>query len=204
MSEDHSSHREQDFESAYGGTPPWEIGRAQRAFVELAEAGVIEGAVLDVGCGTGENALMLAERGYDVVGIDTTRTAIERARVKARERGLDADFLVHDAYALSSLSKQFDTIIDSGLFHVLVRGDPERYAASLRTALRSGGHLFVLGFDERDSGQGPGISRADIHEAFTDGWRVESIDESIFETVGVDDHKRRAWLATIRAADETT
>ena len=201
MSEDQPDDHKRDFETAYDGRPPWEIGRAQRAFVELADAGAIEGSILDVGCGTGENALMLAEHGHDVLGVDMNQTAIERARGKADDRGLNAEFRLHDAYNLSSLNRQFDTIIDSGLFHVLVRDDPERYAASLRIALQPGGRLFVLGFDDRDVGQGPGISQADLREVFTDGWRIESIDESVFETVGVDDHKRRAWLATIRATE---
>lgn len=199
MSDGQPDGGERSFDSAYEGSPPWEIGRAQPAFVELADSGAIDGTVLDVGCGTGENSLMLAERGYDVLGVDTAKAAIDRARAKARERGLEAEFRVHDAYDLAALGGQFDTVVDSGLLHVLVREDPQRYAASLRSAIRPGGRLFVLGFDESDRGQGPGISRAEVHEAFADGWQVESIDEAVFETVGVENHKRRAWLATIRA-----
>jgi len=58
------------FEAYRGGKPPWEIGRAQPAFVELANAGQIKGSVLDVGCGTGDNVLEMAERGYEAWGID--------------------------------------------------------------------------------------------------------------------------------------
>ena len=199
MSEDQPDDRERTFESMYRGRPPWEIGRPQPAFVALADAGEIQGTVLDVGCGTGENALLFAARGHDVLGVDTARAAVERARAKARERGLDVEFRVHDAYDLASLDRRFDTVVDSGLFHVLVHDDPRRYAASLRAAIRRGGRLFVLGFDDREEGQGPAMSRADVREAFTDGWQVESIDESVYETVGVEDHKRRAWLATVRA-----
>ena len=201
MSDERDSERGRTFDSAYEGRPPWDIGRAQPAFAELAESGAIDGDVLDVGCGTGENALMLAGRGHDVLGVDTASAAVERARSKARERGIDAEFLVHDAYDLAALGRQFDTVLDSGLFHVLVRNDPERYAASLRSALRRGGRLFVLGFDDRDEGQGPSVSPGDIRGAFVDGWHVESIDASVFETVGVENHKRRAWLATLTAKD---
>ena len=76
------------FEQAYqDGPPPWEIGRPQPAFVALEEAGEIVGDVLDVGCGTGENALYLANRGHEVWGVDGVPAAIERARQKAAERG---------------------------------------------------------------------------------------------------------------------
>ncbi|MGZ4914859.1 MAG: class I SAM-dependent methyltransferase [Halobacteriota archaeon] len=58
------------FSSVYEGTPPWDIGHPQREFVQLEEADEIKGSVLDVGCGTGENALYLAERGHEVWGVD--------------------------------------------------------------------------------------------------------------------------------------
>jgi 2-polyprenyl-3-methyl-5-hydroxy-6-metoxy-1,4-benzoquinol methylase len=76
------------FEKAYDGQAPWDIGGPQPEIVRLAEAGAIRGVVLDVGCGTGENALYLAGRGLDVWGIDFIPKAIERARDKALQRGL--------------------------------------------------------------------------------------------------------------------
>ncbi|MGH3169735.1 MAG: methyltransferase domain-containing protein, partial [Trebonia sp.] len=69
-----------DFDAAYRGTPPWEIGHPQPAFAELAKAGALRGRVLDVGCGTGEHALLAAERGLDVTGVDMAARAIEQAR----------------------------------------------------------------------------------------------------------------------------
>src|SRR5690242_5932985 len=64
------------FEKFYQGQAPWDIGEPQPEFVRLAESGAIEGTVLDVGCGTGENALYLAARGHDVWGIDFVPKAI--------------------------------------------------------------------------------------------------------------------------------
>src|SRR5262249_2142601 len=75
-------------EKAYDGRPPWDIEGPQPEIVRLAEAGAIDGTVLDVGCGTGENALYLAGRGLDVWGIDFIPKAIEQARDKALKRGL--------------------------------------------------------------------------------------------------------------------
>ena len=62
-----------DFDSSYSGQPPWDIGRPQPAFVEIGDVGKLEGCVLDVGCGTGEHALMAAERGRPALGVDTPR-----------------------------------------------------------------------------------------------------------------------------------
>lgn len=112
-----------DFDAAYHGTPPWEIGRPQPAIAELAEAAAIGGRVLDVGCGTGEHALLAAGLGLPAVGVDASPAAIEIAGRKAAERGLQARFLLHDALDLAALGEQFDTVIDSGLFHVFTDQD---------------------------------------------------------------------------------
>src|SRR5207302_11255421 len=70
------------WEDAYKTRPPWDIGRPQPAFVELVQAGELnKGRVLDVGCGTGENALYLAERGFSVAGVDLSTRAIDRKSV---------------------------------------------------------------------------------------------------------------------------
>ncbi len=107
-----------DFDRSYLGTPPWDIGRPQPAFVGLAEAGLIQGRVLDAGCGTGEHVLMVAERGLHATGIDAAPRAIAAATKKAHERHLPARFLLWDALRLSDLEESFDTVLDSGLFHV--------------------------------------------------------------------------------------
>src|SRR5689334_2538455 len=105
------------FEQMYASTPPWEIGRPQQDFVRLAQEGAIIGSVLDVGCGTGENALYLAGLGHEVWGIDYVRVAIERAQQKARERKPNARFQEGNALELERLGRMFDTVIDCGLFH---------------------------------------------------------------------------------------
>lgn len=108
-----------DWEASYAQTPPWDIGRPQAPFIALANAGHLHGAVLDVGCGTGEHALLAAEMGLPATGVDLAPTAIARARDKARQRGLEARFLVHDALAIDMLDETFDVILDCGFFHVL-------------------------------------------------------------------------------------
>lgn len=116
------------FEQACNRGPTWDTGRPQREFVALEEAGAIAGDVLDVGCGTGENALFLAGRGHDVWGVDSAPRAIGIARGKAEERGRAVTFLVLDALDLHGLGRTFDTVINSGLFHALLH--PERSGLS--------------------------------------------------------------------------
>ena len=87
------------YDAAYAGVPNWDIGRPQRAFVQVLDAGLVESPVLDVGCGTGELAMFLARYGHRVLGIDLSELAITQAREKARWRRIDAEFLVWDALA---------------------------------------------------------------------------------------------------------
>ena len=115
--------RHENFDGSYAGTPPWDIGRPQPAFLELAEGDVLLGRVLDVGCGTGEHALMAARLGHEATGVDTAPTAISIAQGKARDRGLVARFLGWDALELFDLNEQFNTVLDCGLFHVFADDD---------------------------------------------------------------------------------
>jgi 2-polyprenyl-3-methyl-5-hydroxy-6-metoxy-1,4-benzoquinol methylase len=101
-----------DFSSVYRGAPPWDIGRPQKEFVRLEGAGEIVGSVLDVGCGTGENALFLAVKGHVAWGVDFTPIAIEKARYKATERNLNVTFLTQNALELHTLGRTFDTVVD--------------------------------------------------------------------------------------------
>ena len=142
-----------DFDAIYEvGTPAWDIGRPQPAFEHLAAAGDLVGRVLDVGCGTGEHALLAASIGHDAVGIDMSARAIELAKVKATERGLDVRFVVADALRLADLGEQFDTVLDCGLFHVLDDLERERYVGSLADVVAPGGCVHLLCFSDRQPG----------------------------------------------------
>jgi cyclopropane fatty-acyl-phospholipid synthase-like methyltransferase len=183
-----------------GVTPPWDIGRPQPAFQALADTGSIIGTVLDVGCGTGEHALMAAALGLDAVGIDLSPTAIDLAQEKARARGLSVRFELADALDLPALGERFDTVLDCGLFHVL--GDAARapFAAALRKVMVRGGRYHMLCFSDQVPGTfGPRrVSREEIRSTFSVRWSVDSIEPSIIETT-VPERDANAWHATIAA-----
>ncbi len=198
------------FESAYEGQPPWDIPGRQPAFVGLEEAGLIRGSVLDAGCGTGENALYLASRGHEVWGLDFIPVAIERANVKAKERGLGVHFQVGDSLKLDQLGRTFDTVIDCGLFHTFADEERPLYVSALATVVRPGGSVHILCFsDQEPPGLGPRrVTQQEIRDAFRDGWQVTEIREARFQST---DHPvartfspggPKAWLATITRSDQ--
>ncbi len=191
------------FEWAYreASPPPWDIGRPQPVVVRLADEGVFQSRIIDIGCGTGENALFLAERRLDVTGLDAAPTAIARARQKATERGLDVRFMVGDALDLQSLGGTFDTALDCGLFHTLDDPQRVRYEAGLRAILPPGRRFVLLSFSDRQPGtMGPRrVRQAEIRSTFAQGWRIDRIEEARFAT---NDSLRgprapHAWLALL-------
>jgi 2-polyprenyl-3-methyl-5-hydroxy-6-metoxy-1,4-benzoquinol methylase len=180
-------------DSNWQGKPPWDIGGPQPAFREIYEKGLIHGEVLDSGCGTGENALFLAGNGLQVTGLDIVPAAIEKAKEKALQKGLSVNFQTGDALNLQELGKKFDTIIDSGVFHIFSDEDRVKYVNSLNSALKPGGTYFMECFSDQEPawssrpemaalGEGPRrVSQKEIQESFAKGWKINFIEAVLFD-----------------------
>lgn len=204
------------FEQMYQGHAPWDTGQPQPAIVKLAESDQIRGTVLDVGCGTGENLLYLAARAsrdfatcsHEAWGLDFVPIAIERAKAKSAQRRIDAHFIVGNALELKKLSRQFDTVIDCGLFHTFSDEERPVFVQGLAEVLRPGGMLHILCFSDEEPGtEGPRrVSQQEIRDSFRDGWKVQRIEAIRFDTVPFKDGMQfspggpKAWLATIERA----
>ncbi|HEY2507393.1 MAG TPA: class I SAM-dependent methyltransferase [Streptosporangiaceae bacterium] len=186
---------------------PWDLGRPQPAFVRLADAGLLGGRVLDSGCGSGEQTLLAAEHGADVTGVDIAPTAIATARSKAAARAkaagreLHASFQVADVLNLGQLDAVFDTVIDSGVFHVFDDADRPRYVASLASVLQAGGICYLMCFSDRQPGTwGPRrVTEQELRDAFAAGWTIDSITADTFDVNPIEGTTVvQAWLAVIR------
>ncbi|HTW19381.1 MAG TPA: class I SAM-dependent methyltransferase [Mycobacteriales bacterium] len=198
-----------DWDQSYErqGHAPWDIGRPQAAFVALADAGRLRGEVLDAGCGTGEHALLVASRGGRATGVDVSQAAIRFARQKAVDRALDATFEAGDILTMTLPGDGFDTVIDSGLFHVFDDEQRAQYVEVLAGAVRPGGSAFVICFSDRQPGDwGPRrVTRDELEAAFADGWAIEQIEPALFDINPVFEidpagglTTASAWLAEVR------
>lgn len=173
------------FNESYRGTPPWDIGRPQAEFVRLAESGQIHGKVLDVGCGTGENAIYFSQFGTDVWGVDSAPLAIDKARRKAEARGARVRFEVEDALHLERLGAKFDAVTDCGLFHAFTDRERSLFVESLRSAMEEHGTYFMLCFSTKEPTDWGGprrVSEGEIRSSFKRGWKINYVKDASIET----------------------
>jgi len=191
------------------GKPIWAIDEPQPDLIAAVSQGVIQGpAVLDVGCGTGDNALYLAQRGFNVTGVDVSPAAIAIAKRKAHQLSADArcgpaHFVTLNAFQLRTLATNFDTVLDFGLFHQFVGATRTRYVRSLGDVCKNRGSLLLQCLSdqgEKLSGWGRPrlISHDELRASFAAGWQIEWIRPASYKcNQGRGYRDYPAWLALI-------
>jgi SAM-dependent methyltransferase len=175
-----------DWDAAYrqDTPPPWSIGRPQPELAALIEDGKVRSDVLDAGCGHAALSLALAARGYTVVGLDASATAIEAATAAAAQRGLTtATFAQGDVTDFGGYDGRFATILDSGCFHALPPEKRQDYIRSIFRAAAPGASLFILAFaagalGEPGDGDPPGprgFTETELRDEVSTLWRVDDL-----------------------------
>jgi SAM-dependent methyltransferase len=150
------------FNLAYLQKPVWDTGISPPELLDFI-ANHNPGRALDLGCGTGTNVITLAKAGWDVIGVDFVRRAINLARKNAQQYGVEADFLVEDVTRLDTVSGKFDLILDMGCFHSLPPTSRQAYIRKIDQLLTDNGIFLLYVFKKSDpEGSGPGVTEADI------------------------------------------
>lgn len=187
------------FAEIYLQRAPWEIGEPQPEIVKLERSGALKGDILDVGCGTGDNAIYLAQQGYRVMAIDFEEGVLNRACKNAQRLGTDVAFKVHNALELSRLDQRFDTVIDSATFHTFSDSERSRYPASLASIANKNAVFWLLSFSDREV-RSSGPRRASIKEiadVFASHWDVINVQPVRYAVTNFEDGARM-WLAELR------
>jgi methyl halide transferase len=167
------------------GTPPWETGRPAPELIRLVGTGAFgRGSVLEIGCGTGSNAIYLAKRGFDVTAVDNSPTALERARTRAEQCDALLRLVLDDVFEFFPTAGTFDVVYEAGFYHFIRRTHLSRYMDMLWHLTRPGSlYLSLAGSDEEHiEGGPPSVSRDDIHNELGRLFEVVEVRPFRFES----------------------
>lgn len=161
------------------GFTPWDQNQVPAELSELVEgpSTLVPGRALDVGCGTGTQAVYLAEHGWQVTGVDAVERALAQARRRVEEKGVEVRWVAGDVARLSTLGLDngFSLVHDRGCFHDLSPAAREGYARGVGELAAPGATLLLLAFAHRERGIGPsGASEEEIRRRFERDWELVS------------------------------
>jgi SAM-dependent methyltransferase len=159
------------------GFTPWDghpLTPALREHVEGTDA-LPPGAALDVGCGTGDSSIYLAQHGWQVTGVDFTPQALDKARAKARAADATVNFVHADVTHLgkAGIHGPFQVIVDNGCFHGMSAHDRDLYAQEISAVAAPGARLLMIAFKPGRFGPA-GVDQSEIVRRLTPTWALVS------------------------------
>ena len=163
------------------GFTPWDghpIATSLCSLVEGSddEPALTPGRALDVGCGTGDTSIYLAQHGWQVTGVDFVSKALEKARAKADAAAMDIDFRQADATKLSTegVGTGFGLIVDQGCLHAINGDDRDKYVREVTAVAAPDARLLLVEFTPGGTIGVPGIDQAEIERRFAGAWTLVS------------------------------
>ncbi|MBM3881052.1 MAG: class I SAM-dependent methyltransferase [Verrucomicrobia bacterium] len=196
------------WDAAYrgGNRPGWDTGRPSSNLRAAIEGGVLpRGRAVELGCGTGVNAIYLGQQGFDVTAIDLAPTALGLAEEKARQAGVRVRWLLADVLAVPELAP-FDLIFDRGCYHGVRGANAAGYVATLRRLSQPGTRILILAGnanEERQYGP-PRVTEAQLRADFGDGFTFEWLRETRFDTANPDQAGALAWSILLQRTAPNT
>ena len=183
------------------GDTPWDTGQPAtelRRF--LVDEEPAPGRALELGCGTGTNAVFLARQGFDVTALDVSPLAIERARARSLDEGVVVRFLVANLLSPPDLGPPFPFVFDCGCYHAVRRSDPTGYVRTLQRVTAPGGLVLILAGNarqQRDHGP-PVVAEHDLRAELGRDFDILSLEETHFDPTPTDRITFLAWRILLR------
>ena len=129
----------------------WELGKPRPIIVRLVEEGLItKGKTLDLCCGAGTNMIYLAQEGFEVTGIDVSKTAIKYAKAKAEQTKAQINFVIESFVDLSFRDEEFDFVFDMGCFHHVEIEDRPTFIKGIYRVLKKGSDYLLTCFSYKN------------------------------------------------------
>jgi len=181
--------------------PSWDTGRPSTELQRMVEQGILQpGRVVELGCGTGVNAVYLASQGFDVTAIDLSPTALETARKRAEEAGVTVNWIQADVLNPPALGS-FDLIFDRGCYHGVRRIDAAGYVRTVKSFIRPGGNVLIIAGNanqpEPHSGP-PRVTETELVSDFAEAFDFVHLREIRFDTANPDVPGAWAWSMLLR------
>jgi SAM-dependent methyltransferase len=196
--------REIGWEQHYqSGHPPWETGQPSLELARvIAEEKIQPCRVIDLGCGSGINAVWLAQQGFDMTGVDVTPLAIDRARERAAAAGMKVRFVLADLLDLQEEFQPFPFFFDRGCYHAVRDPGVQAYLRTLKRITAPGSLGLVLTGNAKEPsppGQGPPVvSEDELHAELGSTFEIVRLREFRFDTAEPGGPAPLAWSCLVR------
>jgi SAM-dependent methyltransferase len=189
------------WEDRYREQPPWDTGRVSAELVRrLGQYTIPRGRAVELGCGTGTNAVWLAQQGFDVTAIDISPTAIALAETKAKESGVSVRFVAADVTALPNLGPPFAFYFDRGCYHAVRRGSAAGFLRELDRITAPGAWAIVLTGNAREEHKPgpPAVSEETLRAELGSLFDFVSLEEFRFDQAPTDGARHLGWSCVLR------
>ncbi len=155
---------------------PWELGRPRKVLVDLVEKGLIpKGKALDICCGAGTNTVYLAEKGFQVTGIDISSKAVEYARKKAEQANVKINFMVQNFLKLPFKDEEFDFVFDMGCFHHVEVEDRNIFIKRISRVLKNDGLYLLICFSYKNGPAWNHFTKKQVIHLFSRYFEIKEI-----------------------------
>jgi len=155
---------------------PWELGRPRKVLVDLVEKGLIpKGKALDICCGAGTNTVYLAEKGFQVTGIDISSKAVEYARKKAEQANVKINFMVQNFLKLPFQDEEFDFVFDMGCFHHVEVEDRNTFIKRISRVLKNDGLYLLICFSYKNGPAWNHFTKKQVIHLFSRYFEIKEI-----------------------------
>jgi SAM-dependent methyltransferase len=188
------------WDSAYrgGGKPGWDTGRPSTDLKAAVEDGSLKPCrALELGCGTGTNAIYLAQQGFDVTAIDIAPTALAVAEEKAKAAGVKVRWLLADVLAPPKLPPA-DLVYDRGCYHGVRRTNAAEYVATVKGLTKPGSRVLIQAGNANEPPPHygpPRVKESELRADFSDSFDFEWLRETRFDTT--DPARTGAWAWSV-------
>lgn len=183
------------------GDTPWDTGQPSSELVRVMQCETIpRPRALELGCGTGTNAVWLAQQGFEVTALDVSPRALQRAHERARTAGVSVRWVPGDVLHPPDLGGPYDFVFDRGCYHCVRRDDVQAYLATLREATRPGSVVLVLAGnakEPRDPGP-PVVSEEELRSELGSLLEIAWIREFRFDQAEPDGLRSLGWSCFAR------